>query len=70
MKLTEWIRKSLDENDILQKNEVQANKLAGFTMFLGSVLLAVVLVLCASGIFHLKADIFPKDLRHVSLDLQ
>lgn len=57
MKIKEWFSKPLDENDILQNNEIQANKLVGFTMFLGSILLAIVWFLCISGIFQLRREL-------------
>ncbi|WP_432364317.1 hypothetical protein [Blautia luti] len=31
--------------DVLQNNEIQANKLTGFVMFLGSIILALVLII-------------------------
>ena len=69
MKRKEWFCKTLDENDILQNNEIQANKLVGFTMFLGSILLAVIWILCFSGIFHLKKEVINGIVFHGMLEL-
>ena len=69
MKRKEWFYKTLDENDILQNNEIQANKLVGFTMFLGSILLAVIWILCFSGIFHLKKEVINGIVFHGMLEL-
>ena len=56
MKTKEFLMNSLDESDVLQNNEIQANKLTGFVMFLGSIVLAVVLVLSKLGLFRIKEE--------------
>lgn len=48
----------LKEDDILQNNEIQANRLVGFSMCFGSILLAVICIICRVGIFHIKGDIY------------
>lgn len=50
--LHETLHETLHEENVLQNNEIQANKLVGFTMFLGSAVLATVWVLSSIGIFH------------------
>lgn len=50
------IHGKLDPDDILQKNEIAANHLVGFTMFLGSSLVVLLWVLNQTGIFRLEAD--------------
>lgn len=42
--------------DVLQNNEIQANKLTGFVMFLGSIILALVLILSMAGLFQIKKE--------------
>lgn len=69
MKIKEWICNPLDENDILQNNEIQANKLVGFTMFLGSILLAVIWILCISGVFQLREELISRIVFQGMLEL-
>ena len=42
--------------DVLQNNEIQANKLTGFVMFHGSIILALVLILSMAGLFQIKKE--------------
>ena len=63
-KIKTFIYQPLDENDILQNNEIQANKLVGFTMFLGSIILAITCVLCMTGIFCIKKEVYSVFLVH------
>ena len=48
--------RSLDDADVLQNNEIQANKLTGFVMFLGSIVLSVVLLLSKLGLFRIREE--------------
>lgn len=57
-KIKTFIYQSLDEEDVLQNNEIQANKLVGFSMFLASIILVVVCIFCMTGIFHVKKEIY------------
>lgn len=57
-KLKAFLVTDLKEDDILQNNEIQANRLIGFSMCLGSILLAVICIMCRVGIFHIKSDIY------------
>lgn len=54
-KKSRMLHEKLHEENVLQNNEIEANKLVGFTMFLGSVVLAAVWMLCAIGIFHVPS---------------
>lgn len=56
MKIKENFLKSLDDTDVLQSNEIQANKLTGFILFLGSIVLALVLILSKAGLFRIKEE--------------
>lgn len=53
-----FIYQPLDEEDVLQNNEIQANKLAGFVMFLASIVLAIVCILSMAGVFYVKKEIY------------
>lgn len=56
MKVKEFFKKSLDPSDVLQNNEIQANRLTGFVMFLASLVLAAVLILTRLGVFQVKEE--------------
>ena len=51
-----FFTKNLDDKDVLQNNEIQANKLVGFTMFISSFVVLLVLILSKIGVFIIKAD--------------
>lgn len=57
-KIKAFLFDTLDEDDILQNNEIQANTLVGFIMFLSSIVLAVTCILSMMGIFYLKKDVY------------
>lgn len=54
--MKEFLTKTLDDKDVLQNNEIQANKLVGFTMFLSSFVIGVVLILSKVGVFLIRTD--------------
>lgn len=56
IKAKEFWLNTLDDTDVLQNNEIQANKLTGFVMFLGSIILAVVLILSMAGLFQIRKE--------------
>lgn len=56
MKIKQFFMRSLDDADVLQNNEIQANKLTGFVMFLGSIVLSVVLLLSKLGLFRIREE--------------
>lgn len=56
IKLKAFFNNTLDDTDVLQNNEIQANKLTGFVMFLGSIILAVVLILSMAGLFQIRKE--------------
>ena len=51
-----FLTKTLDDKDVLQNNEIQANKLVGFTMFTSSFVVLITLILSKIGVFTVKAD--------------
>ncbi len=55
-KLHDILHGRLNENDILQCNEIEANRLVSTFIFVGSAVLLSVLALCAMHIFGLSAD--------------
>lgn len=57
-KIKAFLFETLDEEDVLQNNEIQADKLVGFVMFLSSIVLAVTCILSMIGIFNLKKDVY------------
>ena len=57
-KIKAFLFDTLDEEDILQRNEIQADKLVGFVMFLSSIVLAVTCILSMMGIFYLKKEVY------------
>lgn len=58
------LRESLRQEELLQQNEIEANKLVAFVMFCSSLLLVLVWTLCRAGIFALDIpDITPMTVR-------
>lgn len=57
MTVKEFFFNSLDENDVLQNNEIQANKLVGFTMFLGSFIFGGLWLLGLLNIIHYSSPV-------------
>ena len=52
----DFIHGKLKNDDVLESNEIEANKLVGFVMFCGSLFIALVWLLCRTGIFHINTD--------------
>ena len=57
MTVKEFFFNSLDEKDVLQNNEIQANKLVGFTMFLGSFIFGGLWLLGMLNIIHYSSPV-------------
>ncbi len=49
-------REKLDPNDVLQSNELEANRLVSFTLIVSSMLVLLVWAINHTGLFHLEAD--------------
>lgn len=50
------IHEDLNSEDVLQNNEIEANRLVGMIMFLCGILIIIIWALCKAKIFELEAD--------------
>lgn len=55
-KAQDLIHEQLKQEDVLERNEIEANRLVASIMFAGSLIILLTWVLCRAGVFQLNSD--------------